>query len=261
MSEAGAGGDWLVPNWPAPAGVHAICTTRNGGLSQSPYDSLNLGTHVGDAPDDVSRNRAVLQRHLAGGRAVFLEQVHGTVLQSLDLNTPHGQVADIAWTSHAGLACTIMVADCLPILLTDRAGSQVAAAHAGWRGLVGFEGQGVIEVTHRHMVDRGAKELLAWLGPCIGPTVFEVGDEVRAAFVDICPQDAQWFSAHVPGKWWADLPALARSRLARLGVANVYGNDGGVDWCTVSNPSRFFSHRRDRVSGRMAACIWRDGTA
>ena len=152
-----------------------------------------------------------------------------------------------------------MVADCLPVLLCDAQGQWVAAAHAGWRGLLGAQGRGVLEaaVQTRFPSAQGPDQVMAWLGPCIGPHAFEVGDEVRQAFVAATPEAASCFQAHVPGKWMANLPALAGQRLRALGVSRIYGNDGSQDWCTVTQPSRFFSHRRDGVSGRMAASIWR----
>lgn len=260
--------DWLVPDWPAPARVRALCTTRSGGQSQAPYDLLNLGTHVGDNLSDVQANRAVLQRALAV-RPVFLEQVHGTQVQLLDSTVPDGAQADACLATQPGVACTIMVADCLPILLCDASGSWVAAAHAGWRGLAGQGGVGVVESTLAAIyasnrtparVDSAlvAPEIIAWLGPCIGPAAFEVGDEVRHAFLDGTPGAADCFVPANAGKWLANLSALARQRLLAAGVQAIYGNDGSTPWCTVSNPSRFFSHRRDRVSGRLAACIWLD---
>ncbi len=259
---------WLVPDWPAPAGVQALFTTRSGGQSRPPYDGLNLGTHVGDDAADVQANRAVLQRAL-GVRPLFLAQVHGTQVQPLALDTPDGTVADACLATQPGVACTIMVADCLPILLCDSTGTWVAAAHAGWRGLAGQGGVGVVESTLAAIyasnkalapvdIAQAAPETIAWLGPCIGPTAFEVGDEVRQAFVDGMPEAAACFVPAGPGKWWANLQALARQRLQAAGVKAVYGNDGSTPWCTVGNPSRFFSHRRDRVSGRLAACIWLD---
>ena len=282
----------LVPDWPAPPGVHALCTTRAGGVSQAPYDSLNLGTHVGDNAAAVRANRhalqGALQRCTPGARAVFLNQVHGTGVAVLDGTiTPDGTQADACVTSAPGAVCTIMVADCLPVLLTNRQGTVVAAAHAGWRGLAGVQGRGVLEkVLERFRAlaytqqalaaikndgegaDGGmpkapdvAADTLAWLGPCIGPQAFEVGAEVRAAF---CAHDAgaaQHFQASAGGKYHADLAALARRRLHALGVTQVYGNDSSAAWCTVGNPSRFFSHRRDSAalgaSGRFAVCIWR----
>lgn len=256
--------DWLVPDWPVPAGVHAVCTTRASGVSGAPYDSLNLGDHVGDDPAHVAANRAIFQQAI-GARAVFLNQVHGTQVLQLDAVTPHASVADACLTDQPGLACTIMVADCLPVLFASVDGGWVAAAHAGWRGLAGSNGVGILEETCKHfdalaLVNKGKvdTQIIAWLGPCIGPHAFEVGDEVRMAFVTHDPQAAAMFEPLVGGKWLANLAGLARQRLAALGVTQVFGNDGSADWCTFAQSSRFFSHRRDRVSGRLAVSIWRD---
>ena len=246
--------DWLIPDWPAPANVKALCTTRAGGVSVGPYEGLNLGLHVGDAPADVLRNRAVL-RDAIGVRPVFLQQVHGTDVLALDSQgggPQDGAVADACIATAPGVACTIMVADCLPVLFADAGGARVAAAHAGWRGLAA----GVLERT---LVQFDVESPVVWLGPCIGPSAFEVGDEVRAAFSASSPEAADCFRATgKPGKWWADLPALARQRLRAAGVLAIHGNDGSDAWCTVRSPLRFFSHRRDGVSGRFAACIWLD---
>jgi hypothetical protein len=251
--------DWLRPRWPAPACVQALCTTRSGGHSSAPYDSFNLGDHVGDDALAVGANRAALAKAI-DARPVFLQQVHGSHTVELARSTAHGTEADACYTRARGLACTIMVADCLPVLITDRQGSFVAAAHAGWRGLVGSNGAGVLESVLRELDPVGARrasDLLVWLGPCIGPQAFEVGAEVKTAFEAHDAQAANCFRpARASGKWLADLPALARQRLTRLGITQVYGNDGGAAWCTVTNASSFFSHRRDRVSGRLAACIW-----
>jgi len=261
--------NWLRPDWPAPAHVHALCTTRTGGRSAFPYDSLNLGDHVGDEPLAVGANRAFLAKTL-GARPVFLSQVHGRRVVELDPGTPHGTEADACLTSTRGLACTIMVADCLPVLLTNREGSVVAGAHAGWRGLVGHKGMGVIEAlcaevfavqepVDAQQISQLAADTLVWLGPCIGPRVFEVGPEVRAAFAAHDHKALACFQpAPAPGKWRADLAGLARQRLDALGIRQIYGNDSSADWCTVSNASRFFSYRRDGRTGRMAACIWMD---
>ena len=281
------GADWLVPDWPAPPGVWALCTTRMGGSSQPPYDSLNLGTHVGDDPAAVQANRqtlqAALQAHTATARAVFLNQVHGVGVVHLDAATPDGTEADACVTTAPGAVCTIMVADCLPVLFAHRNGQVVAAAHAGWRGLAGEGGQGVLESTFECFeafarapiasaaikneaiagVPVVAADTLAWLGPCIGPQAFEVGPEVRAAFCDADVAAQSCFVAHAdtPGKYLCDLAGLARLRLQALGITQIYGNDSSAPWCTVTNASRFFSHRRDAAvlgaSGRFAACIWR----
>ena len=260
--------DWLVPDWPAPRQVRAVFTSRAGGVSQPPWDRMNLGRHVGDAPAHVAANRALLQR-VSGARAVFMNQTHGCETLALAPDTPDGQAADACVTAARQLACTVMVADCLPVLFTTPQGHAVAAAHAGWRGLAG----GVLASVHAsfsalaHKVRaQDAIETIAWLGPCIGPTAFEVGADVKAAFEAVQPGAAGCFVAIGGGKFLADLPALARLRLRALGVTRVYGNDGSAPWCTVGNPLRFFSHRRDagpagnglHTTGRMAASIWLD---
>ena len=270
--------DWLVPDWPAPPGVHAVFTTRAGGISSAPWDSMNLGDHVGDMPAQVAVNRTRLGAAV-GAHAVFLQQVHGCDVRVLDHHTPDGSVADACVTQEAGVVCTIMVADCLPVLLATACGSVVGAAHAGWRGLAGLatgSSGGVLEAIYasftvpaRIKLAGGATDLIAWLGPCIGPDAFEVGFEVKAAFEAADARFASCFKAAGPGKFMADLPALARLRLRALGINAVYGNDSSAPWCTVSNPSRFFSHRRDAglvaqggngffTTGRMAGCIWKD---
>ncbi|HYW58003.1 MAG TPA: peptidoglycan editing factor PgeF [Polaromonas sp.] len=262
--------DWLIPEWPAPARVRAVFTSRQGGCSSAPWDSLNLGDHVGDAAAQVAANRLTLEQAL-GARPVFLQQVHGTQVLAVDGVTPHGQSADAAITRQSGVACTVMVADCLPVLLSTTDGAVVAAAHAGWRGLAGGPGKGLLEKTYERFIDFAlysreecAINTIAWLGPCIGPTAFEVGPEVRAAFVATDPRADLCFAPHGPGKFLADLPGLARLRLHALGITQIYGNDSSGAWCTVRNASKFFSHRRDagvtgnglNTTGRMAACIW-----
>lgn len=264
--------DWLIPDWPAPGGVRALFTTRAGGTSALPYDSMNLGDHVGDVPERVAANRALLGQSI-GATPVFLEQVHGSKVLNIGAGTAHGQPADAATTNQRGVACTIMVADCLPVLFSTTDGAVVAAAHAGWRGLAGKQGRGILEETCESfwalaLMGRAqaAINTVAWLGPCIGPSAFEVGAEVRAAFVDGDPRAAACFTALASGKYLADLAGLARLRLQALGITQVYGNDGSAPWCTVGNASRFFSHRRDagvsgngfHTTGRMAACIWRE---
>lgn len=244
--------DWLLPDWPAPPGVRALCTTRAGGVSPGPYASLNLGAHVGDAAAHVAANRQRVAGAI-GARPVFLRQVHGVEVLRLAADDGDGQTADACFTDAPGIACTVMVADCLPVLLCDAAGTRVGAAHCGWRGLAG----GVLE---RLLASFDAPGAMAWLGPCIGPRAFEVGAEVKAAFEAHAPEAAQCFRpAQAEDKWFGDLAALARQRLRALGVSQVYGNDGGPDWCTVGHPSRFFSYRRDgAASGRFAALVWRD---
>ena len=263
--------DWIVPQWPAPATVRAVCTTRAGGVSLAPFDSLNLGDHVRDQPAAVAANRHTLSESI-GARPVFLQQVHGTSVVELAPELADAAVADACVTSAPGQACTIMVADCLPVLLSNRQGTRVGAAHAGWRGLAGEGGIGVLESVFQSFwhdpvagwsnlaIESEASETMVWLGPCIGPDAFEVGDDVRDAF---CASDAgahRCFRTLGGDKFLADLPGLARRRLERLGITAVYGNDGSSQWCTVSHPSRYFSHRRDAGSlgstGRLAACIW-----
>lgn len=257
---------------PWPRGVHAVFTPRSGGVSLPPWDSWNLGDHVGDDPQHVAANRLRLAQQV-GGRPVFCRQVHGTDVLALAAHTPSGAEADGAWTRERGVACTMMVADCLPILVAAPHGGAVAALHAGWRGLAGHHGLGVLEVLASRCPDLRTlaqrREAVVWLGPCIGPQSFEVGPEVRQAFVATDPGAAACFAPvpaqsaqGSPPKFLAHLPGLARRRLAALGFAGVYGNDGGPAWCTVLNASRFFSHRRDQprlgTTGRMAACIWLD---
>lgn len=272
---------WLTPDWPAPAGVRALFTSRHGGVSAVPYDSLNLGDHVGDASELVLANRHLLRKRL-GVRPVFLQQVHGSQVVTLAGTMPDGLQADACLSTQRDVACCIMVADCLPVLFARTDGTAVAAAHAGWRGLAGVGGPhgiGVLESVFAAFQasfmppdpsnrTRQAIKIIAWLGPCIGPTVFEVGPEVKAAFETVQPEAGRLFAPHGPGKYLADLPGLARLRLQALGITQIYGNDGSAPWCTVSNPARFFSHRRDAdirlngsgngfgSTGRMAACIW-----
>lgn len=237
--------EFIVPDWPAPATVRALQTTRRGGCSPAPWNSCNLGDHVGDEPARVAANRALLRRQLPG-EPCWLQQVHGIV--AVDAATaPQNAVADAAYSRQAGVVCAAMTADCLPVLFCDRAGSVVAAAHAGWRGLLA----GVLEATIAAMAAPPG-ELLAWLGPAIGPQAFEVGDEVRAAFVAQAGEAAAAFVTHSPGKWLADIERLARQRLTAAGVTAIYG--GG--WCTVNDPERFFSYRRDGQTGRMASLVW-----
>ena len=237
--------DWIVPDWPAPARVRALITTRNGGSSIGPYASMNVGLRVDDDAETVEANRRLLKQ-LLPAEPKWLNQVHGT--RVVDAQTITGPVeADASVSTSPGCVSVVMVADCLPILIANRTGSIIAAAHAGWRGLAA----GVIENTVRAL-DTPPRSLLAYLGPAIGPSAFEVGNEVRDAFVAVDPAAQVAFQPLKPGKWLADLFLLARQRLDKLGLQNVYG--GGH--CTYSDPGRFFSHRRDKVSGRMAALIW-----
>ncbi len=239
--------DLLVPAWPAPANVRALQTLRTGGCSPAPWGSFNLGDHVGDSSTLVAANRAKL-RALLPGEPLWLQQVHCITAVDADFSTDL-PTADAAIAHQPGKVCVVMTADCLPLLLCDRTGTVVAAAHAGWRGLLA----GVLEATISKM-GVPASELLAWLGPAIGPKYFEVGDEVHAAFINQAPDAALAFSAQRPGKWLADIYTLARQRLQAAGVDSISGGD----FCTVSDPERFFSYRRDGVTGRMASLIWLD---
>lgn len=246
----------IKPEWSAPEFVQAAFSLRSGGTSSPPWDSLNLGVHVGDDLDAVARNRHRLGEALAlPSQPWWLDQVHGTAVATFERSpslaeaavTAVRPVADAAVTRAAGVVLAIQVADCLPVLLTDDAGSVLGAAHAGWRGLVA----GVLERTVEAMGVPGA-HLTAWLGPSIGPAHFEVGDEVREAFL-AAGDSAGVFVPNPRGRWQCDLPALARARLERMGVTRIAGGE----WCTAADPVRFFSHRRDQRTGRMAALLWR----
>ena len=237
----------INPVWPAPPHVKAISTTRVGGVSDTPYNALNLAAHVGDNPRNVAMNRALLCTRLGLVREpLWLNQVHGTGVADAARAEP-GVDADASISRKAGSACAVLTADCLPILLCDCGGNEVAALHVGWRGLAA----GIIEKTVA-MLRTPSVNLLAWLGPAIGPSAFEVGSEVRDCFV---AADRQATVAFVPGKnghWQADIYALARLSLLRLGITAIYG--GGR--CTVAESEVFFSYRRDGVCGRMASVIW-----
>ena len=279
-------GEWeiMVPDWAAPVGVRAACTLRTGGVSEAPYDSLNVGAHVGDVGAAVAENRRrVRERLRLPGEPAWLQQVHGVGVVELSgaglatagdggaevrASTGRGDAAaklarlsaavalplasglataDAAVTRARGRVCVIQVADCMPVLFAARDGSAVGAAHAGWRGLAG----GVLEETVRHL-GVPPTELIAWLGPTIGQPHFEVGDEVRAAFVAHDPDAASALEPNARGRWQCDLYSLARRRLAALGIRDVSG--GG--WCTYADAARFFSYRRDGQCGRMAALVW-----
>lgn len=235
----------IVPDWPAPAQVKALQTTRLGGVSKAPYDSLNLGSHVGDDRLAVARNRMLLNT-LLPSEPVWLEQVHGTVVANADAADCLLQ-ADACIARQRGSVCVVMTADCLPVLLCDRQGSVVGAAHAGWRGLCG----GVIEATIRAM-GTAPHDLLVWLGPAISQQSFEVGGEVRDAFITVQAEAASAFLPGQSGKWFADIYELARLRLGALGVTSIYGGD----YCTHGERERFFSYRRDGVTGRMGTFVW-----
>jgi hypothetical protein len=240
--------DWIAPDWPSPRNVRALITTRAGGSSRGPYASFNLGLRTGDDPEAVAANRAALRATLPQ-EPTWLKQVHGNGVIDADAEVAFS-AADAAVARQPGTVCAVLIADCVPVLLADRAGTTVAIAHAGWRGLAA----GVVENTVRAMQCEPG-ELLAFLGPGIGPAAFEVGSDVRDAFVNADPGAAAAFGPHAPGTWLADLFALARRRLRFAGVADVYG--GGL--CTYFDTARFFSYRRERTTGRMAALIWRTG--
>lgn len=239
----------IRPDWPAPAWVRAVSTTRGGGYSDGSFASLNLGDHVGDEPSRVACNRARLTEHLGlAAEPCWLSQVHGRRIVRADKAEP-GCEADGAITDTPGATCAVMTADCLPLLICDDQGTQVAAVHAGWRGLA----EGVVD-SALDALGIAPDRLLIWLGPAIGPTAFEVGDEVRDRFIALDPDATVAFQPHGADRWLADLFLLARQRLARLGIDRIYG--GG--YCTVSQPQRFFSYRRNGVTGRMASLIWLD---
>lgn len=240
--------DWLVPDWPAPANVRAFVTTRTGGVSDGDYASMNLGLSSGDAPERVHRNRAIARAQLPSD-PVYMRQLHGTDVAMLDCVAGAAVTADAAVCAAPGSVAAVLTADCMPLLLADRKGGRVAAVHAGWRGMAA----GVVE----NAVDAlgvPPSDVIAWMGPAIGPDAFEVGPEVREAFVALDPRAAVAFRAHRPGKFMADLYELARMRLAARGVTEAFG--GG--FCTFHQTDRFFSYRRAAKSGRMGAFIWRE---
>ncbi|HNQ03527.1 MAG TPA: peptidoglycan editing factor PgeF [Thiobacillaceae bacterium] len=256
--------DWILPDWPAPGRVKACMSTRIGGVSRGPYACFNTATHVGDDPAAVAENRRLLRQHLPD-EPCWLDQVHGVDvlrLESFPSSPAQGKgnappTADASMTRRPGQVCVVQTADCLPVLFCDEAGTVVAAAHAGWRGLAA----GVLEATVRAM-GVAPHRLLAWLGPAIGPQAFEVGEEVREIFVGHHPLTGVAFRPALPGtldgtprKWLADIYALARIRLAAAGVEAVHGGD----LCTHTDAGRFFSYRRDGKTGRMACLIWLQG--
>lgn len=239
--------DLIVPDWPAPPNVHACVTTRQGGVSEGPFASLNLATHVGDDPERVQENRMLLYAALGfESEPLWLTQVHGTDVVRAEAATP-GVSADAATSSTSRRVCGVLTADCLPVLFCNDIGTVVAAAHAGWRGLA----DGVLEHTIAAMKLPPGR-LLAWLGPAIGPAAFEVGPEVRARFMGGHPEAGQAFQGGARDRYLADLYLLARQRLEAAGVPHVFGGE----FCTYSEPDLFFSYRRDGTCGRMASMIW-----
>lgn len=240
--------NWIQPDWPLPAQVHAATTLRSGGVSVGGYASLNPAGHVNDNPEHVLANRRIIKEMLKlPAEPIWLRQVHGVEVVKAD-QVQGLPVADASFTDRAGTVCAVLTADCLPVLFCGDGGAVLAAAHAGWRGLQA----GVVEQT---LLAMRCREMSVWLGPAIGPDNFEVGDEVRDAFVRRHAAAAQAFKGSGPGKWLADIYQLARLQLAELGVDRIYG--GG--YCTVADDRRFYSYRRDgAATGRMASLIWRD---
>ena len=241
---------WLVPDWPAPEHVHAGITLRSGGDSKDQYAGFNMAMHVGDDEQHVLANRQCLNLRLNLSREpVWLQQIHSDVVvraEQVNANVPE---ADASFTMQHGLPCVVMTADCLPLLITDQQGSCIAAIHAGWRGLV----NGVIENTVKAMpVDN--EELLVWLGPAIGPQAYEVSDDVRQAFIQHSKEAEQAFKQVDETHWLMDIYQLARQRLNSHGVNHIYGGE----YCTFSDAERFYSYRRDNITGRMASLIWLD---
>jgi len=238
--------NWITPNWNAPKQVKAFASTRIGGCSKSPYEGLNLGMHVGDDPILVQSNRDLLQQQTEMPTApVWLNQTHSTVV--LEIAQPTNDVldADGVITSSPNVVCSAMTADCLPVLITNTQGTQVAAVHAGWRGLAG----GIVENALTHF----SNDVMLWLGPAIGPQAFEVGEDVLQAFLDYDSKaEAAFVLGKQQGKWWANMATLTRLRMAKLGIDQVF--DSGL--CTYQDPQRFYSYRRDGVTGRQATFIW-----
>lgn len=242
---------FIQPKWPAPTKIKAYTTLRTGGVSQSPYDEFNLAEHVSDTPEHVRTNREILKKNLKlPSDPIWIQQTHSTIVVEA---TPENinKVADASYTDKSNRICTILTADCLPILVCNRKGTHVAAIHAGWRGLA----NGIIETTldTLHLPN---EELLVWLGPAISAANYEVGHEVRDHFIAEQPEARDAFSPSANQRWLANLYALARLRLLKLGATAIYGGD----YCTFTDPKRFFSYRRDgQNTGRMASLIWIEG--
>lgn len=237
----------IIPQWPLPEGVAACSTTRVGGVSLAPWNALNVGAHCGDNPEHVEENRRrVYEAAAFPSKPVWLEQVHGNTVLRLTGEPYDTKRADASYSATPGTVCAVMTADCLPVLFCNKSGTEVAAAHAGWRGLC----EGVLEETVACFKD-SPQNILAWLGPAIGPDAFEVGPEVREAFMDKDPQAAAAFRP-AADKYFANIYALARQRLTKAGIRHIYGGDR----CTFSEEGDFFSYRRDRITGRMASFIW-----
>lgn len=246
--------NFVVPNWNAPPNVHAVMTTRNGGVSKSPYDGFNLATHVDDDLETVLENRRLLRTELSLPNEPFwLEQIHSNIVveASTDLILPQADASysnqkDASYSNQKDVVCTVMTADCLPVLMCSTDGTQVAAIHAGWRGLA----NGIITNT---VAALKTEKVIVWFGAAIGAERFEVGDDVRDTFLKKSTDYATAFKVHENGGWLADIYALARIELAHLGITQVYGGE----FCTVTDADRFYSYRRDKQTGRMATLIWR----
>ncbi len=244
--------DFIVPSWPAPTNVHCLQTTRHGGVSTGLHTSFNLGSHVQDDPMYVAHNRQLLSQFVPS-EPVWLNQVHGVHVVDA-ANTDCLPEADASFTTRHNVVCVTMTADCLPILLCDTAGTVVASIHAGWRSLC----DGVIEATVMKILSAASistQHLMAWLGPAIGPTAFEVGAEVRAQLIAKDAQAASAFQALAHDKWLANIYHIATQRLNKVGIDQIYGGQQ-AQFCTVTDSARFFSFRRDLVTGRMATLIW-----
>ena len=250
MSIEGNRIDLIKPDWPAANNIHAFSTTRNSGVSEGAYTSLNLAMHVADTPSHVQANRESLKSQLElPTEPLWLNQVHGYNVVDASLEYTTAPESDASFCNKPGKVCSVMTADCLPVLICNRQGNKVAAAHAGWRGLA----DGVIESTIAAMEEKHS-ELLVWLGPAIGPQAFEVGEEVRDVFVNSLPMSADAFQQNRQGRYLADIYLLARLRLRNMGVNCVFGGD----YCTYTDAQRFYSYRRDDTTGRQASLIWFD---
>ena len=239
---------FIKADWPAPANVNAYTTLRKGGVSETPFDQLNLAQNVGDNPEQVDKNRSILKQELKlPADPIWINQTHSTIAIPANIENT-GKEADASYTALAEQVCIITTADCLPLLVCNRKGTHVAAIHAGWRGL----SKGVIENT-LNALNLPPEDILVWLGPAIGPKHYEVGDEVRDFFLQIDPEASKAFTPSINQRWLADLYTLARLRLKKLGISAVYGGK----YCTYSDPENFYSYRRDgNKTGRMASLIW-----
>ncbi len=240
--------EYVTPNWPAPKNICCVTTTRKGGCSQHEFKSLNLGSHVKDEKENVEKNRLLIKKDLQLYKdPVWLKQVHGSAVLSLKTNTSINSEADAAYTNDVGVVCAVLTADCLPVVFCDQAGKHIAVAHAGWRGLV----TGVLENTLQ-TIPVANQKLMCWFGPAIGPTKFEVGEEVFEQFITTDPSHSDAFVEQSNGKFLANIYQLARNILAKQNVKAIYGGDH----CTYSESDKFYSYRRDGETGRMATLIW-----